>query len=1082
MIFFVILENIFIFANEIDGTELMKLFILILAGLLTTSSVKADGIDRNAALKKAQMFLPDRQFVESKRIARAKGMHAGETDAFYVFNAENDRGFVIVSGDDRTRDILGYAETGNLDIDCLPDNLKWWLESYAAQISCLSKASKPVSSPAAIGPAIKPLIQTKWGQDWPFNKMCPDGNYVDYDESGINNYNHCVTGCVATAVSQVMYYWKWPKSCPSIDAYEVEEGKMLKALPETTFKWDDMTDSYSFESACEAEDAVAELMRYCGQALHLHYAPGVTGGSADLSVLVKTFGYSKKVRALKRDDYTTSQWEQIVYEELAERRPIVYNGASNLAAHQFVIDGYDGQGLFHINWGWRGLPDSYFVLALADPGSDQGIGGSVGAYHSDQTALFNLQPAEEGEVMLPLMRSIGRHMFPPQMNNTYTREDATADFSDVSLSASVYTIYPMEPESEMTAELGWALYQNDELRLLVGSALTTVPAEKESIVSNEMTVSFGAGIPEGNYVLCQVFRMPGETEWKRCEGYGINCVWVEVTPTTLSMKVPDKYHSSFAVNSMSISDYPEAGSPISVFASITNNGETQQLTATLWMQKQGDDTWTKCSNATCYIDLGATTDISLVFQQEEAGMYDLKLTVGNSEEAIETMTVMIAGYEDVVIEGIKYRCTPEYGRAQVIRDFGADTSVESPTIQQTVTSNGVDCKVVAIGNSAFYGWGMTSLIIPEGIETIGADAFRYCDRLTKIVLPSTLTSIGTYAFYGSPNLLSVISHIQEPPAIGKEMFMYQLSDYIYNSLSYFPTAATLYVPIGCKSAYEAQPDWSQFDVIEEGELVESVVDGIRYAYATGGTTATVVRDDSYQELTEVTIPATVVINGKTLQVTAIGNSAFESCGNLLKITLPEGLERIGNNAFTMAGLSNIALPSSLKTIGKGAFWNCQIQTMVVPEGVTTIGESAFVNMYNLVKLELPKSLKKIGLRLIMGCGNLTTVISHITNPYAISNLTFVDTEKYEADSWVHTPSPATLYVPKGELTAYQALAGWTCFAEIKEMEENTRIEHISNVVSHDAVHYDLTGKTISPTAKGLHVVKLGNNKSVKVMY
>jgi hypothetical protein len=118
----------------------------------------------------------------------------------------------------------------------------------------------------------------------------------------------------------------------------------------------------------------------------------------------------------------------------------------------------------------------------------------------------------------------------------------------------------------------------------------------------------------------------------------------------------------------------------------------------------------------------------------------------------------------------------------------------------------------------------------------------------------------------------------------------------------------------------------------------------------------------------------------------------------------------------------------------------------------------------------------------MGCGNLTTVISYITNPYAISSLTFVNTEKYEAASWVHTPSPATLYVPKGELTAYQALTGWNCFAEIKEIEENTRIEHIPNVVIHDAVHYDLTGKTISPAAKGLHVIKLGNNKSVKVMY
>ena len=448
------------------------------------------------------------------------------------------------------------------------------------------------------------------------------------------------------------------------------------------------------------------------------------------------------------------------------------------------------------------------------------------------------------------------------------------------------------------------------------------------------------------------------------------------------------------------------------------------------------------------------------------------------------MTVTFAAYEDVAVDGLLYRCVPQYGRAMVIRDFGADTSVEKPTIQQNVTSNGVDCKVVAIDNSAFYGWNMTSLVIPEGIEAIGADAFRYCHNLTKIVLPSTVTSVGTYAFYGTQNLTTVISHIQDPPAIGKELFMYQLGDNIINSMCNYQTEATLYVPIGCRSAYEAQSGWSQFDVIEEGDLVETVVNGIRYAYVMGGATATVVKDDNYMELTDVTIPATVMIDGKPLRVTAIGNSAFEYCGNLLNITLPEGLERIGYKAFVMSGIPSITLPGSLKMIGKGAFWNCPIQTLTVPDGVTTIGESAFAYMLNLVRLELPESLTKIGMNLIMGCENLTTVICHITNPYAISSRTFIYDEKYEEDSWtwIFTPSYATLYVPEGELTAYQSLVGWNCFAEIKEMKQDTGIGNTTDVDRHNAVHYDLTGKTISPAARGLHIVKTGNNRSVKVIY
>ena len=138
-------------------------------------------------------------------------------------------------------------------------------------------------------------------------------------------------------------------------------------------------------------------------------------------------------------------------------------------------------------------------------------------------------------------------------------------------------------------------------------------------------------------------------------------------------------------------------------------------------------------------------------------------------------------------------------------------------------------------------------------------------------------------------------------------------------------------------------------------------------------------------------------------------------------------------------------------------------------------------MYYLVQLELPKSLTKIGLKLIMGCNNLTSVLSHITDPYSISNKTFIGEERYEADTWVYSPSHATLYVPIGELAAYQSLAGWNYFAEIKEMDQVTGVEHITNVDGHDAVHYDLTGKVISPTAKGLHIVKFKNNRSVKVM-
>lgn len=1045
----------------------MRRIAFVVTTLLVTMVSFAGEVTEEQALQKAQRFMQGRQFKQQnlRRAASTVG------NAYYVFNAENDGGFVIVSGDDRTTPILGYGYDGNLDMENLPDNLKWWLESYAAQIAALGNGQE-AAAPTVVGPAIEPLIQAKWNQEQPYNNMCPDGNYVDYDEAGFDRYNRCLTGCVPTAMAQVMYYWKWPESCPALDSYEPKEGKTLKALPATTFKWDDMTDTYSHLSSDESAYAVAELMRYCGQAVHVVYGTGATSGYADPAAIIKTFGYSKHTQELQRDDYTTSRWEEIVYRELAAQRPILYSGASSTFGHQFIVDGYDGHGLFHINWGWGGIPDSYYVLSLADPGTSNDIGGSSQALHLGQSALFNMQPSENGEVMRPLMRMVGSHMYPAEMNKTYTRTDAMTDFADVFISLSINVNYAMEPESEMSAELGWGLYQADELKLLVGSKGVTIPAEQYNVFFNEMTVSFGAGLPAGKYLLSPVYRFSGDADWKRCEGYGIHSLLAEVTPTTLTMRAPDLNNMSFVVNSMSVSDYPEAGSPISVSANITNNGETQRQTAVLWIQKQGESIWTQCSQTTAYTDLGTTIDICLDFLQEEAGSYRLKLTTNNSEEALASTTVTISATEDIVFEGLKYRCAPAHKRARVVKNDGGDSNMELVNIQQTVKSgNGTTCNVVAIEDMAFYGWGMTSLTIPEGVEKIGFNAFRSCSNLNKIVLPSTVTSIGYNAFYGTMNLMSLISHIQNPFEIGKETFMYQSYDMATLWITVFPPAATLYVPIGTKSQYEALSGWNQFEAIEEGELQEAVVGGIRYAYATGGTTATVIYDDSYQELTTVTIPATVVINGKTYSVTAIGRLAFFNCIDITSVSLPEGLETIGKEAFRNTPFAVFKLPSTLKKIGQEAFVSNMMETMIIPEGVKTIGDNAFAYMRELTRLDLPKSLTKIGYELIQECNKLNSVNSYITDPYSVSSGTFIFDLSYVAatDTWVYTPSPATLYVPYGTKEKYEALSGWTKFASIKERpKDETAIQSI-HVKEENGKVFDLSGRQVKGLGKGVYI-------------
>ena len=185
----------------------MKKILLTLLAFMATVAVNAEQISKQQALQKAQQFMPGKQFGEARSSARSAG--SSEEEPFYVFNADGNQGFVIVSGDDRTTEILGYSTTGTFDMEKMPDNLKWWLDSYARQIEALGNSAKPAQKAntrgAASRKAIAPLIKTQWNQYYPYNWMCPDRNGKDWRDPGFDTdhlmtddqvYYHSVAGCV----------------------------------------------------------------------------------------------------------------------------------------------------------------------------------------------------------------------------------------------------------------------------------------------------------------------------------------------------------------------------------------------------------------------------------------------------------------------------------------------------------------------------------------------------------------------------------------------------------------------------------------------------------------------------------------------------------------------------------------------------------------------------------------------------------------------------------------------------------------------------------------------------------------------
>lgn len=314
--------------------------------------------------------------------------------AVYIFNKGEDAGFVVVSADDAAEALLGYSDHGHINPSDIPAPMKWWLREYARQIDYVSSIgaaealTRGSDTRAAFGDAISPMIMTKWDQGTPYNLQCPEINGV-----------RCVTGCVATAMAQVMRFHKYPVvgiGEVSVTVEGIQEPLTLD-LSARNFDWEHMLDSYVEGKYDEKEaNAVAYLMKASGYSVDMNYTTNESGAiSFNIGkALIENFGYNPHLTYEERDYYNETSWGKMVYAELAARRPVIYGGQSEGGGHQFVCDGYDGQGYFHINWGWGGMSDGYFLLQSLNP-ADLGIGGGTGGGFSyDQSIIKGVQPGE----------------------------------------------------------------------------------------------------------------------------------------------------------------------------------------------------------------------------------------------------------------------------------------------------------------------------------------------------------------------------------------------------------------------------------------------------------------------------------------------------------------------------------------------------------------------------------------------------------------------------------------------------------------------------------------------------------------
>lgn len=317
-----------------------------------------------------------------------------------------------MGGDEVAHEVLAYTDNGSFDYSSIPDNFKWWLSQYQQQITDAMNYAEahPEATSAAKAKAarkttraaltdIGPLLQTQWNQGSPYNNAIPSLG---------ENYKPLVTGCVATAMAQIMKYHNYPETGLGSKSYQqtwtnIGTIDFSADFANTTYDWQNMTNTYGSTSTQDEKNAVATLMYHCGVSVDMNYGQNSSSALSDKPAPAFTnyFRYSKSIRNEYREYYSDEAWEELIYNELAQQRPILYSGQAGKSGHAFVCDGYKADdNTYHMNWGWGGYCDCFVVLtgdnAIKPGGSGTGGAGSEAAYNEGQQAIINIIPSEGG--------------------------------------------------------------------------------------------------------------------------------------------------------------------------------------------------------------------------------------------------------------------------------------------------------------------------------------------------------------------------------------------------------------------------------------------------------------------------------------------------------------------------------------------------------------------------------------------------------------------------------------------------------------------------------------------------------------
>ncbi|MEG2157832.1 MAG: thiol protease/hemagglutinin PrtT [Bacteroidaceae bacterium] len=381
----------------------MRKIVTLLFGAFVTLSVTADPIDLNQAKHVAQYFLQGKakqrkavtaelKLVWSDAFFSSKTRAINEAPTYYVFNTTDAPGFVVVSGDDAAYPILAYSTTQLFQADEMPENVQTWLNGYQQQIMWVRE------NPAAVSDEVKnawervrqgtltpqaaeiELKTALWNQGEPFNYLCP-----------VFNEKRSPAGCGAVTMAIVMKYHQWPDKGEGSESYVTSTHQCpLSVVYNTPYDWTQMPSEYIYGEATDAQiKNVSTLMFHCGVAAQMNYDISGSGTKTAKTVIgmIQHFKYDKGAQYLSKVSHTEAEWNALLQKEIQENRPIIYSGQqANNGSHLFILDGYNENKYYHVNWGWGGVDNGYYLLDALNLSNGW-------TYNLGQEAIIGIRPS-----------------------------------------------------------------------------------------------------------------------------------------------------------------------------------------------------------------------------------------------------------------------------------------------------------------------------------------------------------------------------------------------------------------------------------------------------------------------------------------------------------------------------------------------------------------------------------------------------------------------------------------------------------------------------------------------------------------